>query len=145
MLPCNQGVAMPKLARFIGAVAAGLLVWAIVATLCNFILRAAIPGYRAEEVAVSFSLNAQLARLGLAVISTAAAAVVTTVLSREGAGGALAVGCILLALFVPAHISLWHRFPVWYHVFFLVSLPLVAYVVGRLVADRNHPAPGADA
>jgi hypothetical protein len=30
-----------------GAIAVGLLAWAIVATACNFIVRAAIPGYRA--------------------------------------------------------------------------------------------------
>ena len=36
------------------------------------------------------------------------------------------VGLVLLALFVPVHVQLWDRFPVWYHLTFLVSLaPLV--------------------
>jgi hypothetical protein len=37
------------------------------------------------------------------------------------------VGLVILALFLPAHIHLWHRFPIWYHLSFLLPLaPLVA-------------------
>jgi NhaP-type Na+/H+ and K+/H+ antiporter len=34
---------------------------------------------------------------------------------------------IILAIFLPVHVSLWARFPVWYHLAFLV--PLVPLVV----------------
>jgi hypothetical protein len=37
------------------------------------------------------------------------------------------VGLIILAIFLPVHVSLWARFPVWYHLAFLV--PLVPLVV----------------
>jgi hypothetical protein len=131
---------MSKLVRFAVAIAVGLLVWIVVATLGNFVLRVAIPGYRAEEAAVSFSLIAQLGRLALSVVSTAAAAAATVVMSRGSIGASLAVGCILLALFVPVHVSLWHRFPVWYHLFFLASLPIGTYVFGKLVASRRGAA-----
>jgi hypothetical protein len=131
---------MSKGVRYAVAVAVGLLVWVVVATLINFGLRAAIPDYRAEEVAMSFSLIAQLSRLALGLVSTAAAAAATAVLSRGSIGVCLTLGCILLALFVPVHVSLWQKFPVWYHLFFLVSLPLGAYVVGRLVGSRRGAA-----
>ena len=37
------------------------------------------------------------------------------------------VGAILLVAFVPEHILIWVRFPVWYHLVFLITLgPLVA-------------------
>ena len=131
---------MFKLLRFAVAVAVGLFVWVTVATLGNFVLRVAIPGYRAEEAAVSFSLIAQLGRLALGVVSTAAAAAVTIVMSHGNIGASLALGFVLLALFIPVHVALWHKFPVWYHLFFLASLPLGAYVVGRLVMSKRGAA-----
>jgi len=128
---------MSKIVRYIAAIAVGLLVWAAVATLGNFVLRATIPGYRAEEVAISFSLISQIGRLALGVISTAAAAAATAAIGGGGIGAPCALGLVLLALFVPVHVSLWQKFPVWYHLFFLASLPLVAYVSGKVVVSRR--------
>jgi hypothetical protein len=131
---------MSKSVRYVVAIGVGLLVWVVVASLVNLIFRATIPGYGVEEVAMSFSLTAQLARLALGLVSTAAAVAVTALLSRGSVGASLTLGCILLALFVPVHVSLWQKFPVWYHLFFLASLPLGAYVVGRLMASRRRAA-----
>lgn len=130
---------MPKRVRFGVAVAVGLLVWVVIATLINFVLRAAIPDYRAEELAMSFSLIAQMSRLALGLASTAAAAATTALLSRGSIGACLTLGCILFALFVPVHVSLGQKFPVWYHLFFLASLPLGAYVIGQLMAPSQVP------
>ena len=33
-------------------------------------------------------------------------------------------GTILLPLFIPVHYALWSKFPIWYHLTFLTSLPL---------------------
>jgi hypothetical protein len=131
---------MPKIVRYIAAIAAGLVVWAVVATLGNFVLRATISDYRGQELAISFSLIAQVGRLALGVVSTAVAAAATTAIGRGGVGVAVALGVVLLALFVPVHVSLWQKFPVWYHLFFLASLPLVAYVSGRAVVSRRGAA-----
>ena len=35
---------------------------------------------------------------------------------------AIALGILLLVLFIPNHYLLWEKFPVWYHLTFLVSL-----------------------
>jgi hypothetical protein len=126
--------------RFVLAVVAALVAWAVVATLVNFILRAAIPGYRAEELVVSFSLGSQLARLALALVATAASAVAAFIVSRGMPAAPVAAGLVLLALFVPVHLSLWPKFPAWYHLFFLGSLPVVSYLVARLCAARRNPA-----
>jgi hypothetical protein len=131
---------MPKIVRYIAAIAAGLVVWAVVATLGNFLLRATISDYRAQELTISFSLIAQIGRLALGVVSTAVAAAATTAIGRGGVGVAIALGVVLLALFVPVHVSLWQKFPVWYHLFFLASLPLVAYVSGKVVVSRRSAA-----
>jgi hypothetical protein len=37
-------------------------------------------------------------------------------------------------LFIPIHIQLWDKFPIWYHLFFLVSLVPLSILGGRLVA-----------
>ena len=130
---------MPKPVRFVLAVIAALVSWAVVATLLNFILRAAISGYRAEELAVSFSLGSQIARLGLALLSTAGAAVAAMIVSRGMLAAAAAAGIVLLALFMPVHLSLWPKFPVWYHLSFLASLPVGSYLFAKLWASRRHP------
>ena len=37
------------------------------------------------------------------------------------------LGVVLLAVFIPIHVKVWHALPVWYHLTFLVTLaPLVA-------------------
>ena len=47
---------------------------------------------------------------------------------------------IILAMFLPEHVKLWTRFPVWYHRSFLVPLvPLVA-LGGFLAPNSTAPA-----
>lgn len=127
---------MSKPVRFVLAVTAALLAWFVVATLVNFGLRAAIPGYRAQEVMMTFSLGSQIARLALGVVATAAAAIAAMKVSRGVMAAALVAGGLLLVLFVPVHMRIWPRFPAWYHLFFLASLPVVSYFAARYWASR---------
>ncbi len=49
------------------------------------------------------------------------------------------VGAILLVAFIPEHILIWVKFPVWYHLVFLVTLaPLVA--LGAALCRRRAPS-----
>ena len=131
---------MPKPVRIAAAVLAGLSVWTVVATLGNLALRATIPDYPTQELTMAYSLLAQFARLGLGLFSTVAATLAVVVLSRGSIGAALATGLVLLALFVPVHVSLWAKVPVWYHLFFLASLPLGAWATGKLAAPKRGAA-----
>ena len=45
---------------------------------------------------------------------------------------ALVAGALLLVAFIPQHIMLWDRFPVWYHMTFLLSLVPLTYAGGRI-------------
>ena len=83
---------------------------------------------------------AALARLALALISTAAAAVAAFVVSRGMLAASVGAGLVLLALFIPVHVSLWSRFPVWYHLFFLASLPVGSYLFATFWAARGKAA-----
>jgi hypothetical protein len=40
---------------------------------------------------------------------------------------------IMVALFIPAHYMLWDKFPVWYHLFFLVTLAPTVLLGASLV------------
>jgi hypothetical protein len=39
--------------------------------------------------------------------------------------------------FIPEHVMLWEKFPVWYHLAFLLSLVPLTYVGGRFGSRPN--------
>ena len=120
--------------RAVGSVVAGLLTWALVVTLLNFGLRAAIPGYHAAEATLQFTLAMKIGRLGEAALTSLFAGAVVGVISPRIRTSWL-VGLIVLALFLPVHIGLWDKIPAWYHLSFLVPLvPLVA--LGAALSSR---------
>ena len=113
--------------RTILAVIGGLVAWALVATLLDIGLRLALPGYHAAEATLAFTLTMKLARLTLAVLTSLAAGMATRAIAPASRLAPWLVGLIMLAFFLPVHISIWPLLPVWYHLFFLVTLaPLVA-------------------
>ncbi len=113
--------------RSILAVVAGLVAWMVVATLLNFGLRAGLPGYTQAEPILAFTLGMKIARLTLAALASLAAGAAAGLIAPSRTAPRWVLGGIILALFIPAHIQLWTKFPVWYHLTFLGTLvPLVA-------------------
>jgi hypothetical protein len=123
---------------------AGLVAWAAVVTLLNFGLRAAIPGYHAAEATLQFTAAMKAGRLIEAALTSVAAGAVVGLIAPTKRWAPWAVGLIVLAMFLPVHVGLWSKFPVWYHLAFLVPLaPLVALgaaLVTRREARKPHPA-----
>ena len=125
--------------RAVGNVIAGLLTWAIVVTLLNFGLRAAIPGYHAAEATLQFTLVMKIGRLTEAALASLAAGLVTGLIAPARKWASWLVGLIILGMFLPVHISLWDKFPAWYHLAFLVPLaPLVA--LGAMLSSAGRSA-----
>lgn len=113
--------------RSIVALLAGLALWAVVATLLNFGLRAAFPGYTLAEPAMSFTLGMKISRLILGALASLAAGAATALIAPSRKGLPWLLGTLVLAAFIPAHVRIWAKFPVWYHLVFLGTLvPLVA-------------------
>ncbi len=113
--------------RAILAVVCGLVTWAVVVTLLNFVLRAGVPGYHAAEATLQFTLAMKIGRLTEAAVSSLVAGMVVGWVNPAGKWAGWTVGLVLLAMFVPVHVGLWNKFPVWYHLAFLLPLaPLVA-------------------
>ena len=113
--------------RAILAVVAGLVVWMLVATILNFGVRAGFAGYTAAEPTLTFTLGMKIARLILGALASLAAGAAAGLIAPSKTGPRWVLGGIILALFIPVHIQLWAKFPVWYHLVFLGTLlPLVA-------------------
>ena len=122
--------------RLIGGTVAGVVVWIVVVTILNLGLRHGWAGYALVEKAMTFTLPMLIARLAMSAASSLAGGAAAGAIDRS-ARASLVGGILLLLLFVPEHYMLWPRFPAWYHLTFLISLPLVAWLGGGLVARRS--------
>jgi len=123
--------------RFILACLAGLLTWAVVVTVINRVLRLSLPNYTAAEHTLQFTLGMKWARLLMAIVTSVVAGAVTGWISRPGRWAPMIVGCVVFAMFLPAHISLWSKFPVWYHLTFLLTI-IPAVLAGALLLPRQN-------
>lgn len=121
--------------RFILACLAGLLTWIVVVTVINRVLRLSLPNYTAAEQTLQFTLGMKWARLLMAIVTSVAAGAVTAWISRSSRWAPLIVGSVVLAMFVPVHIAIWSRFPVWYHLTFLLTI-IPAALVGALLSPQ---------
>jgi hypothetical protein len=127
------------------AVIVGALTWMVVATVINWLFRAGIPGYAEVERSMDFTLAMKIARLLLGAGASVAAGLAMGWIVRGKYIAPLVLGVILLAIFVPGHMMIWDKFPVWYHLTFLVLL-LPMTLLGAWLAPRlRKPANAAPA
>ena len=112
------------------AVIAGLVVWVIIVMAIGQIMRSSWPAYANVAAAMTFTLPMLIARLSISVVATLAAGLVTAFIAPVSTLVRLMPGMLLLVAFIPEHISLWDKFPVWYHLTFLVSLVPLTYIGG---------------
>jgi hypothetical protein len=97
--------------RSILAVIVAIATWFIVATIGNWILRAALPGYSAVEVSMNFTLTMMICRLLLGLVSSLCAGFVCAAIARNK-GAAKVAAAIMVVLFLPVHYMLWAKFPI---------------------------------
>lgn len=103
----------------------GALSWIVCATVINWLLRAALAGYAAAEPAMHFTLTMMIARLLLGAAATLAGGFAMGWMVPGRRLAPLALGGLLLLVFIPGHAMLWDKFPLWYHLVFLsLLLPL---------------------
>src|SRR5262249_10455452 len=96
--------------------------WFFIATVVNLALRAWWPHYHEAEIAFNFTFAMKLARLVLGAISSLGAGFAAAWIGKDRMKSAIFTGIALLCLFIPGHYRIWDKFPVWYHLTFLVSL-----------------------
>jgi hypothetical protein len=120
--------------RGVLSVITGLVVWVGITILVGFVMRAAWTEYAAVADAMRFTLPMMLARLLIGAVATVAAGWVTAGIAKRSVLASAITGVILLAAFIPQHISLWNTFPIWYHATFLCSLIPLSYLGGTIAA-----------
>lgn len=123
--------------RKTGGVLAGVIAWFLIANVGNYVLRVTWPGYSEVEVAKSFTLGMLIARLFFGAISSLCAGFVAAWVTNRSMLAIKSLAGLLLFMFLPV-ITLWERFPPWYHMVFLVSLPAVTLLGGLLYPRRGR-------
>lgn len=131
---------MPKLLKATAAVLAGLVAWFVVATVLNFSLRKLFPAYESVEKAMDFSLAMLIARLVIGLVSSLCAGLACAMVWPESARPGHVLALLLLVLFIPVHIGLWSKFPLWYHAFFLGTLAPATLAGRRLRGSTRADA-----
>ncbi len=117
--------------RTILGVVAGVIVWHVVVLAVSFCIAALAPDFAAALKAHA-DVMAQAARLGISVLATLVAGFTAAKIGRDGLRAPLIAGIVMLAIYVPYHLTIWTQFPLWYHLTFFVSLPVLSVVGGRL-------------
>ncbi|MGA7711537.1 MAG: hypothetical protein WCA81_06515 [Rhizomicrobium sp.] len=123
------------MSRVVGGVIAGIAAWIVIVTALNIGLRHYWPDYAAVERAMTFTLPMMAARLSMSALSSLLGGIVARLVDKRRLA-ALISGTILLLLFLPEHYALWARFPIWYHLIFLVSLPVFSMLGGDLLPAK---------
>jgi hypothetical protein len=116
--------------RQIGGAVVGVIAWGIVVTVLNLGLRHGWPAYAAVEKAMLFTVPMMAARLSISGISSLVSGFVAAAIGRRGQA-ALIAGVLLLLIFLPIHYMIWSKFPLWYHLTFLTSLPVLSIIGGQ--------------
>ena len=119
----------------IGGVVVGVVAWFLIANVGNQVLRVTWPGYSEVEVAKTFTAGMLIARLLLGAISSLCAGFVAAWMTNRSMLAIKSLAGLLLIMFLPV-ITLWERFPPWYHVIFLTSLVVVTLLGGLLYPRR---------
>ena len=123
--------------RSVLACLAGLVTWIVVVMVINRGLRLSLPNYTAAEQTLQFTLGMKWARLLMAIVTSVVAGAITGWISRSSRWAPLILGSVVLAMFLPAHISIWSKFPVWYHLTFLLTI-IPAMLVGALLPPLGN-------
>jgi hypothetical protein len=125
--------------RIVGVVV-GLMVWFATALVAGVLLRSLWPEYVAASGDMTFTLPMKLTRLSIGALATFAAGAVTALIGRSSRTAEI-TGAVLLVFFIPVHIDLWDKFPIWYHLTFLTSLVPLAVVGGSIARWGRRPEP----
>ena len=129
------------MAKRILGVVAGLAMWIAIVMAVGTIMRLSWPAYANVADAMTFTLPMLIARLSISAVATLAAGMVTAVIAQPSKLVSLMPGLLLLIVFIPVHASLWDRFPVWYHLTFLVPLVPLTYLGGMVVGTGRALVP----
>ena len=126
----------PGVWRRVIAFVIALIAWVLVASVLNRLLRIGLPGYAAAEPGMDFTLSMQWARLALGALASISAGYILARLAPNARSLPLILGALLLATFLPVHYDVWNKFPIWYHLLFLLTIVPLVVVGARMGAQK---------
>jgi len=129
--------------RIAGGIVGGVIAWFVFATIGNLAIRLSWPEYVAVEKSMDFSLAMLLTRLALGAVCSLAAGATAAWIGRGHGAVVKGAGILLTLLFIPVHYNVWDKFPLWYHVVFLISLFPLTLLGALLFARSRRPAVSA--
>jgi hypothetical protein len=129
---------MGRVIRVIAGAAIEFITWFAVTIIVGGAVGMAWPEFGAANRAFNatqtmlFDQNMLITRLAISAVASLLAAWIAGLTVRDNRVAPLVGGLVLLAFFVPVHLGIWDKFPLWYHLTFLTSLPVLAFIGGRL-------------
>lgn len=109
----------------------GVAVWYAVVIVVSLGINLAAPDIGAA-LGAHATTDALAGRLAISFVGSLLGGAAAARISREAWRAALGAGAILLVVFVPYHMTIWTQFPIWYHLTFFASLPLLSLAGGRI-------------
>jgi uncharacterized membrane protein len=122
--------------RLVAGILIGAVAWFVAVVVLGFVLAKLWPEMAAVTNMKALTFPMQVARLCVSGLASIAGGRVASLVSAERFKAALGAGVLLLAVFVPYHLTIWDNFPNWYHLTFFASLPLLSLVGGSLAPKR---------
>lgn len=123
--------------RLLAGILLGAVAWLVVVIALGFLVGMAWPEMATIKDMRALTLPMLVTRLSLSGVGSIVGGYVAALVGREYLRPALGAGILLLIVFVPYHLTIWGNFPIWYHLTFFVSLPLLSLLGGSLVASRT--------
>lgn len=120
----------------IGAIA-GVIAWLVVVAALGVAVRFAWPEMAAIRDMTMLTLPMLITRLSISAIGSVVGGALASSIDRDGVKAALSAGVVLLIVFVPYHLTIWDNFPVWYHLTFFLSLPVMSLFGGWLTGQSR--------
>ena len=123
--------------RLIGGILVGAVVWLVAVAALGFAVGKAWPEMAAIRDMTALTLPMLITRLSISGVSSIVSGFVAALIGRERVRAGLGAGVLLLIVFVPYHLTIWNNFPIWYHLTFFASLPLLSILGGRLAPAQS--------
>ena len=119
---------------------AGAIAWFVVIAACGVVMRFVWPEMAAIRDMTLLTAPMLFTRLAISAIGSIVCGALAAIIGHDATKAPLAAGVLLLIVFVPYHLTIWIDFPVWYHLTFFASLPLVSLLGGRLTRTKASTA-----
>jgi hypothetical protein len=122
--------------RKIGAILAGLAVFAAFEFIATSVAKVSWPAYALAAPTRAYALDMLLTRLGTGAVGTLVAGALSAKMDQNTRQTALIFGIALLLISVVWHYRIWDQYPVWYHLFWFASIVPFAALGGRLATRK---------